>query len=233
VVEDRAGLDAAVAKVGLPAILKTTRFGYDGKGQARIRSTEDIDAAWDELQDGGTLILEAMVKFTQEFSLLVARDRAGTISFWDAPENVHRDGILHTSTVPADGEVAQQLHAARALARKIAEKLDYIGVFAIEFFCGPDGPVFNEMAPRVHNSGHWTIEGSVASQFENHIRAVAGLPLGSTALTGKKVVMTNLIGADADRWAELAADMGTHLHLYGKGEARPGRKMGHLTRVER
>ncbi len=233
VVEDRAGLDVAVAKVGLPAILKTTRFGYDGKGQARIRKPEEVDAAWEALKDGGTLILESMVKFAQEFSLLVARDRAGTIAFWDAPENVHKEGILHTSTVPADGEVAQQLPAARALARKIAEKLDYVGVFAIEFFCGPDGPVFNEMAPRVHNSGHWTIEGSVASQFENHIRAVAGLPLGSTALTGKQVVMTNLIGPDADRWAELAADMGTHLHLYGKGEARPGRKMGHLTRVER
>lgn len=232
-VESREELDTALDAVGTPAILKTSRFGYDGKGQVRIRTATDAHAAWEELGGKGVLILEAMVPFQHEFSMLVARDRSGHVAFWDAPENVHRDGILHTSTVPADREVEQQMPAARALARKIADKLDYVGVFAIEFFCGADGPVFNEMAPRVHNSGHWTIEGAVASQFENHIRAVAGLPLGSTTLTGKSVVMTNLIGADALRWEELAADLGSHLHLYGKGEARPGRKMGHVTRVTR
>lgn len=232
-VSSRAELDDAITAIGLPAILKTARFGYDGKGQARIRKAEEADQAWADLGGKGVLILEAMVPFAHEFSLLLARDRAGTISFWDAPENVHRDGILHTSTVPADRVVAEQVPAARSLARKIAEKLDYVGVLAIEFFCGPEGPVFNEMAPRVHNSGHWTIEGAVTSQFENHIRAVVGLPLGSTALAGTSAVMTNLIGADADRWLELAQDHGSHLHLYGKGEAREGRKMGHLTRVMR
>jgi len=200
VVNDRAGLDAALATIGTPSILKTARFGYDGKGQVRLAKPADADAAWDVLGQKGPLILEAMVPFAHEFSLLVARDRAGTIAFWDAPENVHRDGILATSTVPPHAKVTEHMPAARALARKIAEKLDYVGVFAIEYFCGPDGPVFNEMAPRVHNSGHWTIEGAVASQFENHIRAVAGLPLGSTALAGSEVQMTNLIGADADRW---------------------------------
>jgi 5-(carboxyamino)imidazole ribonucleotide synthase len=119
------------------------------------------------------------------------------------------------------------------LARRIAEKLDYVGVFALEFFAGPDGPVFNEMAPRVHNSGHWTIEGADTSQFENHIRAVAGLPLGAVGLTGKQVVMKNLIGPDADKWENILHEPGAHLHLYGKGEARPGRKMGHVTRVYR
>jgi 5-(carboxyamino)imidazole ribonucleotide synthase len=232
-VESRDQLDAAIAAIGLPAILKTTRFGYDGKGQARIRKAQDVAPAWHDLSGKGPLILEAMVPFTHEFSLIAMRDQSGSVVFWDVPENVHRDGILATSTVPASLQVLEMVPAARSLARKMADRLDYVGVFACEFFAGPEGPVFNEMAPRVHNSGHWTIEGSVASQFENHIRAVAGLPHGSTALTGKSVEMRNLIGADAARWTELMADMGSHIHLYGKGEARPGRKMGHLTRVVR
>lgn len=230
-VGSRAELDLALEKIGIPAILKTARFGYDGKGQMRIAKPEDADTAWAEIGEGAPLILEAMVPFEHEFSLLVARDTSGAIAFWDAPENVHKGGILATSTVPACEAVRIQVPAARALARKIAEKLDYIGVLAIEFFAGADGPVFNEMAPRVHNSGHWTIEGAVTSQFENHIRAIAGLPLGSTRSTGSGVVMRNLIGDDADNWLQLAADGESSLHLYGKHEARPGRKMGHVTRV--
>lgn len=229
-VNSRAELDTAIDTVGLPAILKTVRFGYDGKGQARLKLASDADAAWDMI-GRNPAILEAMVRFDHEFSLIVARDQNGSVSFWDAPHNIHRDGILATSTLPAPDIVRQQVPAARALARKIAEQLDYIGVFAIEFFASADGPMFNEMAPRVHNSGHWTIEGAVTSQFENHIRAVVGLPLGSTGLRGSTIEMLNLIGHDADNWLSLASDPGAHLHLYGKHEARPGRKMGHVTRI--
>ncbi len=231
-VDSRADLDAALAIVGTPAILKTVRFGYDGKGQARIMKTADADAAWDALGPGAPLILEEMVPFKHEFSLIVARDQQGSIAFWDAPENVHKNAILATSTVPAPEAVRIQVPAARSLARKIAEKLDYVGVFTIEFFAGEEGPVFNEMAPRVHNSGHWTIEGAVTSQFENHIRAIVGLPLGSTKLVTSEIRMENLIGDEADAWAQLAAEPGAHLHLYGKYETRPGRKMGHVTRLK-
>ncbi len=230
-VNSRADLDAALAKVGMPAILKTVRFGYDGKGQARIRATEDADAAWADLGPGAPLILEAMVPFAHEFSLIVARDSAGRIAFYDVPANVHKDGILAQSIVPAPEPVLEQVPAARSLARKLAEKLDYVGVFTIEFFAGKEGPVFNEMAPRVHNSGHWTIEGAETSQFENHFRAITGLPLGSTKTRGKSIQMDNLIGDQADDWLTLAAEPGVHLHLYGKHEARPGRKMGHVTRI--
>ncbi len=232
-IETRADLDAGIAKIGTPSILKTVRFGYDGKGQARIASNSEADQAWAEIGPGAPLILEAFVPFKSEFSLIVARDQQGSISFWDAPENVHKSGILATSTVPASPDVQIQVPAARALARKIAEKLEYVGVFAIEFFVGPEGPVFNEMAPRVHNSGHWTIEGAETSQFENHIRAIAGLPLGVTRLTGKQVVMQNLIAHEADNWMQIAGNAGAHLHLYGKYEVRPGRKMGHVTSVQR
>jgi 5-(carboxyamino)imidazole ribonucleotide synthase len=230
-VNNRADLDAAVIKIGTPAILKTVRFGYDGKGQARIQTTGDADAAWARLGASTPLILEAMVPFDHEYSLICARDQAGGILFWDEPENVHKDGVLVTSTIPPADLVRIQIPAARSLARKIAEKLEYVGVFAIEFFAGVEGPVFNEMAPRVHNSGHWTIEGAVTSQFENHIRAIAGLPLGSTRLVLPHVEMRNLIGADSDEWLKLASDSGAHLHLYGKHETRPGRKMGHVTRL--
>ena len=229
-VSSRAELDAAVALVGIPAILKTTRFGYDGKGQARIRDEADLDAAWAAIA-GKPAILEGLVPFDHEFSLIVARDQYGAVSFWDAPENLHKDGILRTSTVPPSDVIQQQVPAARGLARRLAEKLGYVGVFAVEFFAGQDGPVFNEMAPRVHNSGHWTVEGAITSQFENHIRAVAGLPLGSTKMRGSSVVMRNIIGHDADDWLAMATDSGSHLHLYGKDEARDGRKMGHITRV--
>lgn len=226
----RAELDDAIAAIGLPAILKTVRFGYDGKGQARLKTAADADAAWQAI-GGNPAILEGMVRFDHEFSLIVARDQKGSVSFWDAPENVHKDGILATSTVPAPDIVRQQVPAARALARRIADRFDYVGVFTIEFFASSEGPVFNEMAPRVHNSGHWTIEGAATSQFENHIRAIVGLPLGATGLRGSRIEMRNLIGHDADNWLALASDPGAHLHLYGKNEARPGRKMGHITRI--
>jgi 5-(carboxyamino)imidazole ribonucleotide synthase len=181
--------------------------------------------------DGGPAILEAMVAFDHEFSVLIARGQDGATAIWDSAENVHGDGILATSTVPPHPVIIAQLHEAQALATRIVEALDYVGVLAIEFFASATGPVFNEMAPRVHNSGHWTIEGAITSQFENHIRAICGLPLGETALVTGGVEMTNLIGDDVAAWPALMAERGAHVHLYGKGEARPGRKMGHVTRL--
>lgn len=230
-VTDLASLEAALAGIGTPAVLKTARFGYDGKGQVKIADPAEAAWAWDAV--GGRSVLEAFVDFSAEFSVLIARGTDGAIARYSAPVNVHREAILRTSTVPAPASLQAQITEAVALAERIAGELDYVGVLACEFFATDAGPVFNEMAPRVHNTGHWTIEGAVASQFENHVRAICGLPLGDTALTGASVAMENLIGADADRWAELLAEPGTHLHLYGKGEARPGRKMGHVTRVVR
>ena len=229
-VDTRDDFDHAIAKIGCPAILKTTRFGYDGKGQARLMSPADADAAWNTI-GGNPAILEGMVAFDHEFSILVAHGQDGASVTWDAPENVHLDGILATSTVPPHPEILAQVNEAKALAVRIADALDYVGVLAIEFFASADGPVFNEMAPRVHNSGHWTIEGAVTSQFENHIRAICGLPLGVTDFIGSQVSMQNLIGNDADRWAAFVSERGAHLYLYGKGAPTPGRKMGHVTRV--
>jgi 5-(carboxyamino)imidazole ribonucleotide synthase len=229
-VDTRADLDVAIAQIGTPSILKTTRFGYDGKGQARLKSPADADAAWETI-GGNPAILEGMVAFDHEFSILVAHGQNGASVTWDAPENVHVNGILATSTVPPHPDIIAQVAEAKALAVRITDALDYVGVLAIEFFASADGPVFNEMAPRVHNSGHWTIEGAVTSQFENHIRAVAGLPLGVTTLVAPQVMMQNLIGDDAHRWPEFAAEPGAHLHLYGKGAPSPGRKMGHVTKL--
>ena len=229
-VTTRRGLDAAIAEVGCPAILKTTRFGYDGKGQARLTRAADADAAWTAI-DGGPAILEGQVAFDHEFSILVARGQDGRSVAWDAPENVHVDGILATSTVPAHPEVLAQAEAAKAIATRIAEALHYVGVLAIEFFAAADGPVLNELAPRVHNSGHWTIEGAVTCQFENHVRAICGLPLGAARLVAGGATMRNLIGAAADDWPSLVAERDAHVHLYAKGEPRAGRKMGHVTRV--
>ncbi len=231
-VVSRADLDSAIAEIGTPAILKTTRFGYDGKGQSRIMSPADADAAWAAIARAPA-ILEGFVSFEREFSVLVARGTDGATAIWDAPENVHRDGILAISTVPASETLRPAVAEAQTIACRIAAALDYVGVLAIEFFAGGDGPVFNEMAPRVHNSGHWTIEGAQTSQFENHIRAICGLPLGSTALITTGATMTNLIGDDIDLWPSLLAEPGAHVHLYGKYEARPGRKMGHVTRLVR
>jgi len=224
-------LTAALEKIGTPSILKTNRFGYDGKGQVRIGEGADPAAAWDAVGQVPS-ILEGFVTFDQEFSVILVRGGDGDVRFWDSPANVHVDGILATSTVPAGPAIAAQIEEARAMARKVAEALDYVGVLTLEFFAGAAGPVFNEMAPRVHNSGHWTIEGAITSQFENHIRAICGLPLGDTGLAARGVAMRNLIGADAHAWRDLLADPVNHLHLYGKHEARAGRKMGHVTRLE-
>ena len=228
VVEDAAGLAAAIARIGTPGILKTRRDGYDGKGQWRIMVP--ADAAAIELPDS-PLIYEGMVQFTAEFSVLLVRGADGDVRFWDSPENRHNRGILARSTVPASPMVLGQVAEARALAGRIAAALDYVGVLAVEFFATEAGPVFNEMAPRVHNSGHWTIEGALTSQFENHIRAICGLPLGDCALAAKGVVMDNLIGDDAHDWHQILSDPCNHLHLYGKAAVRPGRKMGHVTRL--
>ena len=230
-VDDRSGLDEALVALGVPAVLKTRRFGYDGKGQARIMALEEADGAWAAVR-GAPSILEAFVEFEAEFSILLCRGADGEIAAWPAPRNTHENGVLRRSQVPAGG-LEPQVAEADALARKAAEALDYVGVLALEFFATPGGPLFNEMAPRVHNSGHWTVEGSVTSQFENHVRAVCGLPLGATGLTGARVEMENLIGDEAEGCEAILCDPAAHLHLYGKGEARPGRKMGHVTRVIR
>jgi 5-(carboxyamino)imidazole ribonucleotide synthase len=231
-VPDRAALDRAVAQVGTPAILKTTRFGYDGKGQARLADDAEatLDRAWAQV-GGQPALLEGFVRFDHEFSVILVRGRDGDLRFWDCPHNVHDHGILATSNVPAPAAVLAQAPAAREIAARVAHALDYVGVLTLEFFASAAGPIFNEMAPRVHNSGHWTIEGAVTSQFENHVRAVCGLPLGSTLLAAPAVSMQNLIGAQAHEWAAILADETAHLHLYGKHEARPGRKMGHVTRL--
>ncbi|MDT7933216.1 MAG: 5-(carboxyamino)imidazole ribonucleotide synthase [Sphingomonadaceae bacterium] len=226
-----AALETALALTGTPAILKTRREGYDGKGQARIATTADAAKAWERL-GGAPCILEAQVSFDAEFSVLVVRGQDGTTALWDSPENVHEGGTLRTSTVPAGDAVARHWAAASAQARALADALGYVGVLAVEFFACADGPLFNEMAPRVHNSGHWTIEGAETSQFENHIRAVCGLPLGSTASRGP-AAMANLIGGEVDGWLGLFSDGSASVHIYGKGEPRPGRKMGHVTRMGR
>lgn len=225
-----AELQAALAAIGAPAILKTLRLGYDGKGQVRIADADEAEAAWEAI-GGRPAILEGFVTFSHEFSIILARGGDGAMVSYPPPWNQHRDGILARSTLPAPAEIAAQWGVAAALTGRIADALGYVGILTCEFFATADGPVFNEMAPRVHNSGHWTIEGAVASQFENHVRAICGLPLGDTALTATRVEMENLIGAEADRWAEILAEPGAHLHLYGKGDARPGRKMGHVTRL--
>jgi 5-(carboxyamino)imidazole ribonucleotide synthase len=229
-VGSRTELEQAIAEIGTPAILKSRRLGYDGKGQARIATPADAEAAWRQLGDR-PCVLEGFVTFAAEFSILLCRGADGAIATWDAPENVHRDGVLATSTVPACSAISAQAAEATALARTIADALDYVGVLTLEFFASAEGPVFNEMAPRVHNSGHWTTEGAVISQFENHIRAICGLPLGATSLAAQRVEMQNLLGEAANDWPAILADPTAHLHLYGKGHARPGRKMGHVTRL--
>jgi 5-(carboxyamino)imidazole ribonucleotide synthase len=227
---DRAALADVLATIGTPAILKTVRMGYDGKGQARIMTPADADKAWAAI-GGHHAVLEGFVAFPAEFSVLLVRGIDGEIRFWDSPHNVHEGGILATSTLPAPAIVAEQQDAARTIAAAIADALDYVGVLTCEFFAGAEGPVFNEMAPRVHNSGHWTIEGAVTSQFENHIRAIAGLPLGDTATAALPITMRNLIGADIARVPALLAKPRAHLHHYGKAEVREGRKLGHVTWV--
>ena len=228
--EDREGLDRALAVVGAPAVLKTRRFGYDGKGQARIMDPADADGAWDAIR-GAPSVLEAFVPFTAEFSILLCRGADGETVTWPVPRNEHEGGILARSTVPAGEALSDAIAEAEPLARRVAEALGHVGMLTLEFFATPEGALFNEMAPRVHNSGHWTIEGALTSQFENHIRAICGLPLGATELTGQGVEMWNLLGGDVESWRDILADRSAHLHLYGKGEGRPGRKMGHVTRL--
>jgi len=227
-IASREDLDAAIAQLGTPCILKTRRLGYDGKGQFRIKSPGDTAAAWDALGAQATtvgLILEGFVAFERELSVVAVRGRKGEFRTWPLTENWHVDGVLSASFAPAktDDALAQ---TAFAHAKKLAEALDYVGVFALELFCRDGVLLANELAPRVHNSGHWTIEGSETSQFQNHLRAVLGLPLGSTRMVGV-ACMLNWIGEMPDANAVLG-EAGGHWHDYGK-EARPGRKVGHAT----
>jgi 5-(carboxyamino)imidazole ribonucleotide synthase len=227
---DEQSLRDALAYVQLPAILKTRRFGYDGKGQALVCSEAEAFAALKELR-GRPALIEALVAFEREISVLAVRGQDGALKFYDPVENVHQSGILAISRVPAciPADCAVE---AKQIAGKIAEALSHVGVLCVEMFQREgDTPrlLVNEIAPRVHNSGHWTIDACLVSQFENHVRAIAGWPLGDTA-RHSNAVMTNLIGADINRWRELAGD-DLALHLYGKAAARPGRKMGHTTRL--
>ena len=231
-VSSASSLSAALSVIGHPAVLKTRRFGYDGKGQAMVRDGDDLDRVW---QDLGTrsAILEAFVPFEREISVIAARSADGQVVCFDVTENEHRDHILKISRAPAaiPEETAAQ---ARAIAEKIATALDYVGVLAVEMFVLP-GPgerrvLVNEIAPRVHNSGHWTLDGASISQFEQHIRAIAGWPLGRPVRHGP-VTMTNLIGDEINDYARWLTVPGATVHIYGKGSPRPGRKMGHVTQV--
>ena len=218
-------LQDAAERVGLPAVLKTRRFGYDGKGQALLREPRDLPDAWEEL-GGEPLLLEGFVDFDRELSILGVRALDGTIEFYPLVENHHEDGILRLSYAPAPDLHEALTARAREYATRVLRDLDYVGVLAIELFQVGDRLLANEMAPRVHNSGHWSIEGAETSQFENHVRAALGLPLGSTAMRGH-AAMVNLIGALPDP-ADVLRLPDAHLHLYGK-EPRPGRKVGHVT----
>jgi 5-(carboxyamino)imidazole ribonucleotide synthase len=224
-------LDAALAassRIGFPAILKTRRFGYDGKGQWAIAGAADLEPACACLR-GAPAILERRVDFAFECSVIAARSKDGAFVAYDSPENEHGEHILRRATVPAPLSSSQAAEA-KAIAARIADELHYVGVFAVEFFVKHDGALLaNEIAPRVHNSGHWTIDACVVSQFEQHIRAIAGWPLGDPS-RHSNAVMENLIGAEAEDWRSLAREAGA-LHLYGKSEVRPDRKMGHITRV--
>jgi 5-(carboxyamino)imidazole ribonucleotide synthase len=222
-------LAAAVQQLGRPAVLKTARFGYDGKGQVKIAADTDLAEAYAEMQ-GAPAILERFVDFERELSILVARAPDGSTACFDVVENRHRDHILHRTLAPAPA-LGDLVLKARAIANAAAEKLDLIGLLAVELFATRDGHLLvNEMAPRPHNSGHWTIDACATSQFEQLVRAVCGLPLGDTT-RHSDAVMTNLIGDEAGQWPTLLATAQTCLHLYGKTEARPGRKMGHVTQL--
>jgi 5-(carboxyamino)imidazole ribonucleotide synthase len=227
-VTDAASLDAALARIGMPAILKTTRLGYDGKGQSRILTATDAAPALAALE-GAPGVLEGFIDFSREISVIAARGLSGEIAAYDPGENVHRAGILHTTTLPARISPALRSDAV-LIAARILNALEYVGVMGVELFVTPDGLLVNEIAPRVHNSGHWTQQGCAVDQFEQHIRAVAGWPLGDGARFAD-VEMTNLIGDDVSRVPELARAPATAIHLYGKTEARPGRKMGHVNRI--
>ena len=231
-VDSAAALRTAIEQIGLPAVIKTRRFGYDGKGQAIIRAGDDPDRIWEDLATKSA-ILEAFVHFEREISVIAARSASGEVECFDVTENEHRDHILKISRAPApipDALAAQ----ARGIAERIAHALDYVGVLAVELFVvqGSGGPTIlvNEIAPRVHNSGHWTLDGASISQFEQHIRAIAGWPLGKPVRHGP-VTMTNLIGDEINGYEQWLTVPGATVHLYGKGPPRPGRKMGHVTQV--
>ncbi|WP_374473204.1 5-(carboxyamino)imidazole ribonucleotide synthase [Arenimonas sp.] len=227
-IDSREGLDAALARIGTPCILKTRRLGYDGKGQFRLRTPADAEAAWAALGAQAAtvgLILEGFVAFQRELSVVAVRGRDGELRTWPLTENWHEEGILSASLAPASAGAALEAQALDT-ARRVAEALDYVGVFALELFLKDGVLMANEMAPRVHNSGHWTIEGAETSQFQNHLRAVLGLPLGSTRAIGHSV-MLNWIGAMPEA-APLLAEAGGHWHDYGKSP-REGRKVGHAT----
>lgn len=233
-VDSEADFAAAIAAVGEKGILKTRRLGYDGKGQARIAKGSELAQAFATIGKAPA-VLEGFVHFAYEVSVLAVRGADGETRYYDLPLNTHRNGILDTSTVPSPLP-PEHVAEARKIAGAIAEALGYVGLLAVEmFYLGPDAAtplMVNEMAPRVHNSGHWTMDACLVSQFENHIRAVAGWPLGSTE-RHSDAVMTNLIGDDVAAWQRLAAEPGAALHLYGKPETRPGRKMGHLNRISK
>lgn len=219
------GLD----RLGAPALLKTRREGYDGKGQAWVRSAGEARAAFAAISRKPA-VLEAKVAFDRELSVIAARDVRGETAFFPLSENRHEDGVLRRTVAPA--EVPPELErAAHDIADRLLHALDYVGVLTVELFALPDGGLrVNEIAPRVHNSGHWTLDACKTDQFEQHVRAVMGWPLGSTEAIAR-AEMTNLLGDEAERWRDFAADPDAKLHLYGKREARPGRKMGHVTRV--
>lgn len=229
-ITDAASLEAALDTIGAPSILKTRRFGYDGKGQARIMSRDGAAQALADMQ-GAPAILEGFVDFSHEVSVIAARSADGAVAAFDPGENVHSDGILRTTTVPARLTASQRTDAV-LLAAKIANALNYVGVLGVELFVTSDGLIVNEIAPRVHNSGHWTQNGCTVDQFEQHIRAIAGWPLGDGQRYAD-VVMENLIGDDMDRVPALAKTPDCALHLYGKAETKPGRKMGHVNHIKR
>jgi 5-(carboxyamino)imidazole ribonucleotide synthase len=238
-VDDAGALARAIAKIGRPSILKTRRFGYDGKGQVLVREGADLAVTFRTL-GGRPAILEAVVPFTKEISVVAARGPSGDFAAYDLCENIHENHILKSTRVPARLSPGIAAEATR-LTRVIADALDYCGVITIEMFVtGGSGDAclelcVNEIAPRVHNSGHWTLDGAATSQFEQHIRAIAGWPLGAAsrhgAQAGGRVEMDNLIGEDVLAWAKILSEPGASLHLYGKADARPGRKMGHVTRI--
>jgi len=227
-VDDADDLAEAMTEIGAPGILKTRRFGYDGKGQARIMTPEDAHQALEDMK-GAPAIFEGFIDFSHEVSIIGARGLTGEVACFDPGENVHRDGILRTTTLPARLSPAQRSDAV-LLSAQILNKLDYVGVMGMELFVTPQGLIINEIAPRVHNSGHWTQQGCAVDQFEQHIRAVVGWPLGDGTRYAD-VVMENLIGNDMDRLGEIAREPRASLHLYGKADVKEGRKMGHVNRI--